>query len=247
MRVLNLAVFMMLAAGVGCVRVDQTLTLNEDGSGSLHVAYSVSEQAVAQFRAMQKLTRQMALAAGRPSALSPTDERAYLFLDPGEQALSRELAKYKEYGVVVDDLEVDTRNARRNVRMQLRFRSLERLAQAEVFKDYGFSLYRGPKRHFVFDRPAKDGGARSSMDFSAPEMVRLLTPLLSGFRVVTKVRTPGAILRTNAHSHSQHVATWNFDFDKDPNALIALQRQRMLILFDGDGLELPAVRLEPDA
>jgi len=244
MRILRLALVALLILATGCLKVDQTLSINDDGSGSLQVEYSVSEQAISQLRAMRKLTQQMAAATGEQAAAIPKDDRAYMLLDPQKQSLTAELEKLKPYGVTVDELEVETRNARRNVRVQLRFKSLAEVAKSDWFVEYGFLLYKGPRGNYVFDRPASGTGDDSVMDFSSPEMVRLLNPLLTGFSVISKVRTPGVILRTNAHRHSQHVAQWQFDFDEDPNALVGLQNQRMLILFEGRGVTLPTIKPE---
>jgi len=47
-----------LLALTGCIKVDQTLTLNADGTGTLALRYGMSEQTLAQLKAMEQMAAQ---------------------------------------------------------------------------------------------------------------------------------------------------------------------------------------------
>jgi hypothetical protein len=244
---MRVAVFVLGAVSLvvaGCIQVDQTVTLSPDGSGTLEASYSVADQAVEQLHAMRKLTQQMAAAAGEAETEIKENELAYLLLDPTKEGLEQEINKYRKYGVTTEELKVESRNARKYVTLKLRFKNLAEFAKSDVFQTYGFSLNKNTQGDYVLDRPASFAAGAAETDFSSPEMVRLLTPMLGGFNVIVKVRPPGGILKTNAHRSSQYMATWSFDFDRDSNALMALQKQRMVILFDGRGLDLPKITVK---
>jgi len=236
---LTLAGLALLAAG--CINIDQTLDIQKDASGSFDLIYSISEQAVTQIEAMLKLKEQMAMAAGETAPATDEDRHVSLLLSPTEDQIRREIKKYAEYGITVESLTVESKNAWRHVQLKVLFKNLADVAQTDFFPQYGFSLSRNSNGDYVFFRANENKDYSTSMDLIDPETVSLLMPILAGFKIHTKINTPGRILKTNAHRKSLYSAVWSFDVDSDPDSLCALQNQDMKIVFDGEGLDLPEI------
>lgn len=243
MKMLRLALLgLVLCTTTGCPKLAQTLTLTETGSGSFEVSYSIPEQAIDQLKAMASLHRQMVAASGQPFETDQGYEDAYLFLDPDEDALRAKIGKYKANGVEIEQMNVQTRNAWRQVHLKIRFRDIGELAETDFFNDYGFSLYKSPKGNYVLYREAPEAEHEYPTNLDDPKISRSLTPILGGFNVTVHVNTPTQILKTNAQRHTAHTASWQFDYDRDPNAFVYLQKQTFMIVFDGRGLSLPQIK-----
>jgi hypothetical protein len=227
--------------GAGCIRVEQSLTLREDGSAGFEVSYSMAEQTVTQMKALRKLRDQLAAAEGITVTNEWQEAFVHLLLDPSEDALRGELAKYRKYGVTVEKLQVETRNAWRHTKLTLALTDLKALATSDLFKEYGFSLSKTERGDYLFRRGPDKPDTAPPPDFSDPETNRLLVPIVGGFNVMLGVTVPGRILESNATRHSLYTATYVFDFDRDPNAVAAYTRHRMQITFQGRGLNLPEI------
>jgi hypothetical protein len=129
----------------------------------------------------------------------------------------------------------------------VKFARLASLQQLDFFQDYGFNLVRNEKGRYVLYRQVKRPPPSPPSDVSEEDLVKLLSPVLAGFNVVVTVNTPGRIVETTAPGPSAHTATWRFDFARDPNVLLSLQRFGMQIVFDGQGLDLPTLTQSPPA
>jgi len=243
MRIFRFGPILLAGLLAGCITVDQKITLREDGSGLAELSYSITEQAISQIKAMLKLQKQMAMAAGEAGA-ADMDEKPHYLLDPNEGRLRSELKKYESLGITVERLSVDNDKERRRIWIQAAFKDLAEVAKADFFPEYGFSLSRNSAGNYVLYRAARKGGDEMPVGAMDPATVHMLTPLLSGFRVAVSVILPRAILETTAARPSQFEAEWVFDFDRDPNALMALQSTDMKIVFDGEGVKLPRIRHE---
>lgn len=225
----------------GCIRVEQSLTLREDGSAAFDVSYSMAEQTITQMKAVRKLRDQLAAADGTATPEEWQDKFVYLLLDPVEDTLRGELAKYQKHGVTVEKLQIETRNAWRHTKLTLACADLKALSATDLFKEYGFSLTKTDRGDYLFRRGTDRPGSDPPPDFSEPETHRLLVPIVGGFNVMLSVTVPGRIMESSATRHSLYTASWAFDFDRDPNAVAAYARHQMRITFQGRGLNLPEI------
>ena len=243
MKKLPLILVSAVCLSAGCIRIEQELVLKDDGSGTFDVEYSIAEQSITQINAMLKLEEQMARVAGDESIDPAAHERIRLFLSPDKGEIAGKLKEYEQHGITVDELTVTTRGARRHVHVNLLFRNIAEAAKADFFADYGFSLFRSPRGEYAIYRPPSVTQYQTDMDFSDAETVKLLSPLLGGFHFSLSMKMPGKVLRTTAHRKTFDTASWSFDFDRDANALVALQKQEFGLVFDGEGLGLPEIKL----
>lgn len=239
---LHLAALLGVCMLSGCLTVDQELSLRETGGGTFHVSYSITQRAIDQIRTMLRLRESLASASGIPED-GMTEEELHFLLDPNEERIRNELKKYEANGITIDRLVVDNRPDSHHVRIELSFDDLQKASQADFFSEYGFSLYRNQQGNYVLFRAGhREDVEESSMNFADPAVSRMLSPLLGGFRYVMAITAPRNILDTNAPRQSQFTATWTYDFDRDPNALVALQSDDLKVVFDGEGVRLPRIR-----
>lgn len=243
MKTLRLLVPLLAILGSGCLKLDETFTIRADGSATLELVYAISEPAVNQMKAILKVRDQMAALSGEES-ISP-DDRMELFLNPAEDSLRREIRKHEKLGVTVERLKVESRDNWRHVQLKVACKSLADLAKTDIFAQYGFSLSRDSDGNYTLFRDRESRNADSAAGMVDPATLKLMTPVLEGFNAIFRVNTPGKILQANAHTKSIRSVSWEFSFDKDPNAITALQDQQFKIVFDGKGADGKAFSLSP--
>lgn len=238
------AMTIAVALSTGCIDVDQKLVLNADGSGTLDVKYNVPEETVSRVRGMMALSEQLSGVAEAGLPPVPDDEYVKLVFDPDEAALRKKLDSYKPYGIRTDELKVQTVGAVRRVYIKVSFADISKVAKADFFKDYGFSLVKSEKNNYVlYTRSPSQVNLDPGWDFSKPEVSRSLTPMMAGFRFNVNVKLPGRILKTNAHRQPSPVmAEWTYDFNADPNAVVRLQKEQFSAIFESAGVMIPQFR-----
>ena len=239
MKILKVLPVLVLLAASGCLKLDETLTIEKNGSGNIELTYIIPEQTVAQMKSMFKLRDQMDLITGQSAPQTKEEIFQRLFFDPAEERIRQQLKRYEPFGITIDTLKVETRSSARNVNLKVLFADLARLAKTDFFPEHGFTLARNKDGTYTFYRASEPNGSQENI---GSEAAGLLTPVLNGFRAALKINTPGKIIETNASRKTLYNAAWIFEFDKDPNAMTALQRQNMKIVFDGKDLNLPEVR-----
>ncbi len=248
MFIVQLLTAACLALSGGCLNLDQTLTINENGSAVLDTTYSLTEQSIIQSRAMFKLQEQMAAyspaVTNKQEAASMTLQDVYtrLFLDPVEDQIKKKFEELQPYGLIVDRLKIETHNTQRYISMQITIKDLAKFAETDLFRQYGFSLLKNSDGNYRFFKPRSVADNETQSVFSESD-IKLLTPILSGFRVNFKLVSPGPIISGPVSKSSPNIAEWLFDYDRDPNALLALQTKDMEVIFNGKGLNLPEVTL----
>jgi len=101
-----------LLLSAGCLKCDMILDLAKDGSGSLEVNYSISENSISQLDAFAQLTRQLDAVSGKQPDALLKDPDMLLFLRPEEEQLKKRLSAYQKNGLTVEKLRVSSNNAR---------------------------------------------------------------------------------------------------------------------------------------
>jgi hypothetical protein len=235
----------LLAALVsGCIRSDSKLVLNADGSAEFEINYSMAEQAITQLRAVWKLRDDLRLASGDTSPDEWQDAFLQVFADPTEARVREELAKYEPYGVTAVKVDIQTRNAWRYAAIKVKCADLASFGQTHLFKEYGFTLTRNPDDTYLMarDQDCMDAGAK--LDFNDPETASTLGSILAGFNIRISAQVPGRIISNNASRVSLYSADWDFDFNRNRDAMEAFQNHRLRLQFQGKGLNLPALKQE---
>lgn len=242
MKIRTMGILLLAFAATGCIRLEQELTIREDGSATLEIDYSIAEQSVQQFKGLLKLEEQLAAVNESPPAVGPGTELTRLFLNPDEADLRKAFKTYEPMGMTVTKLEVTTRNARQEIKMEAQIADLAKIAEADFFRAYGFSLQRTEDGNYVLHRDAALKDRTAVPNYADQETTRILTPLMGGFTVSLGVRTPGRIMKTNAAKRSLYSAQWVFEFDTDPNVISNLQLQPFSVVFEGSDMTLPTIQ-----
>lgn len=227
----------------GCLKCDMILDLTKDGSGSIEVNYSISENSIAQLDTFAKLTRQLDAVSGKQPDAVLKDPDMMLFLRPEEEKLRKRLSAYQKNGLTIDKLRVSSNNSWRNVDLRLKFLNIADVARADFFADAGFSLYKNSKGNYIFLRKSMSESSRGKTTLLNPDTQKLAAPMLEGFHFSVKIHTPGRVLESNAHDKSVTSVTWNFDQDRDSAAFQKLQNQEFAILIDGTDVKIPDIKI----
>lgn len=232
----------LLAAG--CIRVEQKLTLNADASGKFQVTYTVPEETTQRIRAMLKLADELSEASGGVPATPAEDALTKLVFDPKEPELRTWLEAQAVHGIHIDELDVESRSARREVKMTLSFDNIAEVAKADFFARYGFSLAKTVDgQYMLFTRPATSSALDPTWIADSQDDYIMLAPLLSGFRYALEIMPPGTITKASNPQHqSPYSVQWIFDFDADHLAVANLQRKPMTVVFNAGGMNLPEFR-----
>jgi hypothetical protein len=232
----------LVMLGTGCVEVEQALVINKTGSATYELEYDISEQTVEQMKAMYGLRDQMASGPASTVTLQPVDERTRLFFDPEEVALKKLVQEYAKYGVSLERIRVQSKRGTREVRLKVAIDRLAALAASDLFPAYGFSLSKTHSGDYEFYRVPGKFGEEAPLNMSDPDTTKMLIPFFNGFRVSTKVQAPTQLLETNAGIETRYSSVWTYDFDKDPEAILKLQREPWRMVFGGRGVNLPDIK-----
>lgn len=225
------AALAFLVSLTGCIRVEQVLTLNADGSGTIDLTYGMSEESV---RSFQEMSEDMAAGSNDLS-------EAAMPFDFSDEDIRNDFKDYEEDGVALESVSTSVRDGWKYRRMVIAFRNLEGLARSGFLADRRFSLTRDAQGNYVLVQ-ASGGNGEMAGQLSAlggPEMQEVMSAMMKGFRAVIRIRTPGRILETNAPEKDDRTASWSFDLEKDAQALEKAQAAAMRIVFEGKGLKIP--------
>jgi hypothetical protein len=225
---LGLSVLVLLLAG--CIKVDQTLTLNADGSGRLALRYGMSEQTLAQLKAMEQL------AAQGGEGLSMEQDTPFEF-DP--EQVREDFAADKPDGVELVDVSSEVVDGWKYIDLEVAFDDIRALKRTELFEDSELAIE--PLANGDYRIMQRSGDEDLSGDAAGQELMQQMAQLLAGFRIAQTLIVPGDIIETNAPEVDGRTATWVFDIEQDPNVIQTLNETDLSLTFSGDGVELPAV------
>ena len=236
-----LLILLMICGAMGCIKAEPVLTIRPDGSGALELDYSISEQASRQFKAMFKLQEQ--LAAAREEEVSIDRQcTSFLFIEPDQTRIQKKLEQYKKLGISVQSIKVDTSGTWRTVNLKVSFKSIESLSKTDLFPTFGFTLMKNQAGDYVMQHVNPNASQVEKPDLSSPATVKELSSILAGLSVSIKVNTPGQILRTNGQQSMANSVSWDFDFNRNPSALVDLQTKALIVEFSGKDLNIPEVK-----
>jgi hypothetical protein len=231
-----IGIIALMLAAAGCVKVDQTITLNKDGSGTLDMRYGMSEQTIAQLEAMQQMSQTM----GEDAAM---DQDSPFEFD--EAKVREEFEATKPEGVELVALSSETVDGWKFIDMKIAFDDLAALKRTELFEDSDLSLRRDDDGNYVLtqasgpDDMTDMGGAGGDEGAMEQQMIEQMAAMFAGLRLETRVVVPTRIIDTNGTVVDEKTASWVFDIDEDPSVLTKLDAMKLRVVFAGKGLSLP--------
>lgn len=227
----------------GCVQVEQTLTLANDGSGTLDVRYGMSEQTVSQFEAMQRMAENMGQEDSDDSLEAP--------FDFDEDSVRRQFETEAPEGIELLSLSSESVDGWKFMNLRLSFTDLAALKETEFFSDGELSLTKNADGNYVLVQSTGAEGAMPPMpsegeDAMAAAMMQQMAGMFAGMRIATTVVAPSNIIESNATSTDGRSASWVFDVDEDPSVLAKMQQMNLRLVFDGKGVNIPEFGSQPD-
>jgi len=226
----------------GCIQMEHELQIQANGSAVYRLNYAISEQAITQFRAMLKLRRDLAVAAGEDPEPNP-HPLIMTLLDPSVTAIREHLLAWEPQGVTIRSLRQNTRTLWRDFALVLDIADLAKLPEIPFFAKQGFTLQQTPEGQYVLERPALVTDANSIPPrFTEPELAQI-RPFLDGFKTEIKIQVPGRIVSTTANRTSLQTAIWSYDFNLQPESLQQLLRQHIHLVFQTSTRDLPEFTL----
>ena len=221
---------LILALFSGCIQVEQTLTLNPDGSGVVDLSYALSEDQAASLHALATELYEQ-----------DGEDHSSVF-DASDEEIRKEFKEYEVHGVVLQSVQTGQAGGRKQRRLVISFQSLEGLARSGFLSDRQVSLVRNAQGDYVFTQAGTAGNSDELL--MANEMAEdpMAAEMMQGFRVTLRIRTPSRILNTNAPEKTDRVATWRFDLDRDPKAVERVANLKTQVSFEGKGLNIREVR-----
>jgi hypothetical protein len=175
----------------------------------------------------------MAALSGEEAEAAVKEDYSELFLNPIDSQIRREMKKYEKFGIILERLKIETRDNWRHVELKLSCKNVADLQKMSFFSQYGFSLSKDEEGNYSFFRERETANADSSANLPDATTLKMMAPVLEGFNAVFRVNTPGKVLKTNAHIKTLRNVSWEFNYDRDPNTIMALQNQQFKIVFEG--------------
>jgi hypothetical protein len=228
----------LLATLAGCVHVDQTLTLNADGSGEFKVRYAMQKQDIDHMEAVSRQAMALEGVTNNAESHSP--------FDFNEDDIRRDFLAYESEGVTLKSARITEEAGWKNVDLDIRFASLAGLVKTDFLSDRSIRLTRREDGRYELVQAAPTQGLKPSDMAGLDEgsIKSLMAEMMKGFRARMEIRTPGDIVETSADRHEARAAVWEFDLDKDPKALDRAQSTDLRIVFEGQGLDLKEIQGE---
>ena len=234
-----MVVLACLLAGPGCIKIDATLTLARDGSGTLRAVYAMPGFLIKQMDLTRQWTRALEAAEGSPDSVPLQPLEIPMVFD--EPVLNGKFAAMAPDGVSLVSLKTRDQGGWKYVDFTVKFTRLQALFSQPCFRDCAVSLERAADESVKLSIvPPPCGGSSGTGDLGAPEALVKLTPFLNGLRVVVRIDCPGDIRNSTSLVSDQRRATWEWDFDKDIRVLDRLSREKMAVVFDGTAVRMPA-------
>lgn len=234
----------LLAAG--CIKINTTVSITADGSGTWKVVYAMPTHMIRQVQMARELTVDLDK-AGASSVTNVPVKPLDIPMLFDEAAVRARFASLERDGLKLTKLQTRSRSGWQYVDLVVKFDRLEDLVRQRFFDDCGISFKQmGPGlSKIVISLPAGDGGER--VDLADPAVNVALTPFMKGMVVVVNIEVPGEVRNSNSFISDSKLASWQWDFEKDPKALELLFKDKMILVFDSSrsrikDFDKPAVR-----
>lgn len=233
-RLFPLVVLLLgIVAGLtGCIKIDTTLSLTREGSGSLRTIYGMPSFLIKQMELTRQWTSSLDYAGGSSTNLPlPALDIPMLF---DEAVLKRKLGLMEADGVTLESLRVREQGGWRYVDFNLKFSRLSGLVKQSFFKECGVVfVHSGDDTCKLTVSLPKVGVTEDASGTASADSLAKMTPFLNGLRVVVRLDLPGDIRNSTSTMSDSRRATWEWDFDKEATVLERLMRERIIVVFDG--------------
>jgi hypothetical protein len=233
-------------AGAGCIKMDQDLTINADGSADMKLHYAMTEQAITQLEAMKQM------AAKNPDMKVETQGPELAF---DEAQIKAEFEKKKGEGVELKSVRVEAKDGWKHAYIEARCKDLAAAAKAGKSggNQGGYALTKNADGDYVLEMAgAKMGGGKAPEKLTAEQKAQqqaMMKTMMAGLKVTLRVSVPGDVVETTGEKKDARTAEWVLDisdakfFEKSE----AMEKNGPKVVFSGKGLDLKEFKAEPKA
>ena len=225
---------LLVAAACGCIKFEQAITLNKDGSGEAKVTYAMTQSTIDQFKAMEDAAKNMA-EKGEGSVSSSGSPFEF-----DKAKLEEKYKSYKDLGINLKSAFTEETAGWKYMIVVLDFKDVSKLKDTEIFKDSKISITKDAAGNYVISAPM--GSDKLGQTPENEEQMKAMLPMFKGLRMALTFNTPTDIIETTAQTKSARSATWIYDLDTDPNALIQMNKDQVKVVFDGKGCTIPEIK-----
>jgi len=216
-----------MIALTGCIKMEQDITLNKNGSGNVKFVYGMSDQTIKQMEAMKQMSQS-------EDGAEDEDDNPFEF---NEDEVKKEFEAMKDQGITLNSVKTTKKDGWQYMNIDFDFKDVTKLDDTPVFENV--TIIKNAEGNYVVsskmdsDDMGGDAGA---------EQMKAMLPMLSGMRIAIKINTPNAIISTTAPIKSKDSAEWVFDVDKDPDSFLNMSKTDMEVVFGGDGCTIPEIK-----
>jgi len=242
-----------MIALVSCIQYDQVITLNKDGSGKVDLHYAMSEMMTQQMKAMSQMAEEMSKNMGGEATEEPEKDEMNIF-NFEEDKIKGEFDSLKQDGISLTDSKTYKKDGWEHVELTFTFKDFTKLSKVSYFKDNDMKITKNAKGNYVIFSKSKKGEEKAeaaeegeeapSMEGMPDEdaMKDMMLPMMKGFRVSITFNTPTPIVSTTAPEKGKTMAKWEFDLEKDQEAMSKMEEEDMVIEFEGKGVSMKEMK-----
>ncbi len=212
----------------GCIKMEQNITLNKDGSGSFQLMYAMSEESISQMKVISQM--------GASEGEEVESDSNFEF---DEEKVRAQFEEMKDRGVTLKKVRSETRDGWKYMYVDCDFQDLSGLAGTSGGEEIPVTISKNAEGDYVIT--SQMGGDEMGMPETDPESLKMMLPMLAGMRIAFRVNTPTRIISTTAPIRTDNSAEWVFDVDADPESILKLGKEKMEIVFDGTGVNIPEI------
>ncbi len=226
MWVLGLGAIVALS---GCVKMEQDITLNKDGSGNVKFMYAMSEQMISQMEMMAQM--------GAEEDMEVDDDA----MEFDEAKVRKSFEELKDQGITLNSVRSESRGGWKYMHVDFDFQDVAKLGETESMGESPITISRTEDGNYLITSTMGGEDIGLGDEEMDPAQMEMMMPMLSGMRIAVKINTPTDIISTTAPVKTARSAQWVFDADEDPESIMKMGQTRMEVIFDGRGVSIPEV------
>ncbi len=213
----------------GCVKMEQDITLNKDGSGNVKFMYAMSEQMISQMEMMSQM--------GTEEGMEVEDDG----MEFDEAEVRKSFEELKAQGITLNSARSETKGGWKYMHIDFDFKDIAQLGDTEAMGESPVTISKNEDGNYVITSPMGGDDIGIGEEEMDPAQMQMMLPMLAGMRISVKITTPTDIISTTAPVKTARSAQWVFDADDDPESIMKMGQTKMEIIFDGQGVSIPEV------
>lgn len=245
-KVVGLLMVLMI---MGCIQIDQEITLKKDGSGSIRLHYAMNEMWVQQMQAMQQMAEKMAQSSekqGEKEKETMHSEESN-FLPFEEEEIKKDFAGLEKEGITLKYVKQYNKDNFEHVDLAFDFKDFNKLNKVGMFKNNQYELVKNASGNYElrFKQQKEKGVREQEKDTAKPDeevpmegMDQMMAGFLKNMRISYVITVPTKIIKTNATTIEGNTARWIFDADKDPSIMKKMENMEIFVEFSGKGISI---------